>query len=1144
MTLKVRLLLGAAAPLVFTLPAVAQVTISTATTTPIQTSTANNGAASDVTIASGGSITLTTEGSTGVTVDSDNDLINNGAITTNNANNSVGVRIQAGRTGSYSGTGAISILEDYTRTDTDNDSDLDGPLALGTGRVGLLVEGSGAFTGDIRLSRTNAGVTPAASATITVEGNDSYGVSIRSNLNGSYIQQGAVSVTGSNSVGVDIRGNVSGDVQISGGASVRGENAIGARILGNVGGEFMVGGAITSTGFVQGEASNYEDPDLADDNDTGSDEPAKLDPDDLLNNGSALEVRGSLAYGFLVNGAAVGTTDPTDDVKDVIQDFNENRTTGSIVTFGSAPALLIQAQDGTGGASIVLDNVRETIRDSLDDDKDSNFDEVIGVFNYDFGFVNRGIITSSGVNMGFSSTAVRIAGSADGTHTTTIDGGLFNGGTIQARAFEADATALQLGLGAITPTIHNTGTIRADVNTETTHDAYGLRIGAGANVSSVVNDGLLLASVRGYDGDAYAFQDLSGTVTSFTNSSRIVAGYVDDDTTDDITSGNGVSVAIDLRNNTSGVLITQNDTVDNARISGNVLTGSGNDRFDLLSGEVVGLVNFGAGADTLNISSATLNGVAKFEGTGATVAVSGGKLIGGLDLGVAAGSLSFVNGSEFSGDLTRASSAGAVALNVNNSTFNNLADGTLNLSSMTFANGAQIGLAIDNARVNGNVPLFNVAGTASIAADTRFTPIFDQFTNQGFTLRVLDAASLSLAGPVGDMLNENGPYLFNMELVQPNANAIDLVLSVKSAAQLGLNTRQADAYDAILDLMEQDNDIAAAVTSISAAADFRRGWADMLPANDVSVMRVLASNASAAFGATANRLDMISRKPDAPGGAWAEEFGVYHAADASADSVGISGGGFGVAAGVDVLSTGTALVGAFLALESAELEEDDRTAAPLNVAQTSVGAYGGWINGNFALNAAASVGFIDFTSERDVELGALSDTLRGSWRGQSYSAAGRATYTVPLGWLDVKPFVGADYIGFNQDGYTETATTNDGLAIIAGDSDASLTTASAGLHLVGNLGGDAAFTMRPELSVGYRSVLDWQNTPASLRFAGGPAASTFSLTSGVEPEDALTAGLGLTIDSQFLNIKLGYDAEIADSSMTHYGSITFRMAFW
>ena len=48
----------------------------------------------------------------------------------------------------------------------------------------------------------------------------------------------------------------------------------------------------------------------------------RFDPDDLLTGGAGLEVRGSLARGFLVQGAATGGVDPTPDVKDVTQNFN------------------------------------------------------------------------------------------------------------------------------------------------------------------------------------------------------------------------------------------------------------------------------------------------------------------------------------------------------------------------------------------------------------------------------------------------------------------------------------------------------------------------------------------------------------------------------------------------------------------------------------------------------------------------------------------------------------------------------------------------------------------------------------------------------------------------------------------------------
>jgi uncharacterized protein with beta-barrel porin domain len=1090
-------------------------------------------------IASGGSITLNQQnGSTAVTVNSNNTLTNNGTINITDSNNASGVRIAPGVTGSYSGTGVISVTEDYTRTDTDNDGDLDGPMAIGTGRVGLLLDSGGAFTGNILLDRSST----VASA-ITVEGNNSAGVSLRSQLNGNYVQNGNVTIIGSNSVGVDIRENVTGNVEIGGSASAQGEGSVAVRVLGNVAGEFLIDGAVSSTGYTNRDASNYEDPDDADDNDTGNDEPDKLDADDLLIGGAAVEIRGDLARGLLVNGTAVGTADPTPDVKDVVQNFNENRTAGTVVSYGSAPAILIQSLDGAAGDTIQLGRVRETIYDSLDDDKDNNTTEVIGVFNYDYGFMNRGTIVGLGLNMGVSATGAKIAGSADGQHATIIDGGIMNGGVITARAFEANAVGLHIGSGASTPVLVNSGSILGTVNTETNHTGQAVRIDAGANVPTVTNSGLMQANVRGYDGNPIAFQDLSGTVTTFTNSSRIAAGYTDDDTSDDITSGAGRAIALDLSHRNGSVTLTQNDTIDNARIFGDVLFGVGNDTFNLLSGEMIGDVEFGAGADTFNITSARLFGNAEFDGSTAAFTMTDSQMVGNLDFGATGGSMSFLANSRFFGEITRTGAA-PLSMTVNNAEVNNYADGTLNLSSMTLANSAKIGLVIDNARIAGNTPIYNISGTANIAANTVFTPIFAQFTTDPFTLRVVNAGTLNLGGPLSGMLNSNGPYLYNMALVQPNPNAIDLQLSVKSSSQLGLNGRQAGAYNAVLDLLTEEDEFAVALTSIAGSQEFLRSWGDLLPGSDASVMRVLASNATAAFGATAHRLDLISNKPDAPGGAWAEEFGVYHTSDPTADSVEVSGGGFGVAAGVDLISTGTALIGVFTALESVEMEEENRTFAPLNVSQTSIGAYGGWIEGPLAVNGAASFGFVDFTSDRRVDFGEISDRFRGEWTGQTYTAAIRASYNMPLGWFDARPFIAADYIGFQQDGYTETAAERDALAIVAGDSDASMATASYGIMLESVLGADEAFAFRPHLSLGYRNVLNWESTPATMNFVGGSSGTTFTLASGVEPEDALVAGLGLNVDSQFVNIRVGYDAEVSENAMTHYGSITLRMAFW
>ncbi len=1134
MSLKIRLLLGAAVPFVFVLPAAAQVQITTATTTPVSTATANNGAAANVEITSAGSITLpAAAGSTGVTINSNNTLTNSGTISVPSSDNSVGVRILPNLATSYTASGNVTLLEEFTRPDTDNDGDLDGPVASGTGRIGLLVEPGGTMTGNV--ITTSGG--------FTVEGNNSAGVAIRSALNGNYRQRGAISVTGANSVGLEMTQDVSGDVSIGGNTVVIGEGSVGARILGDVAGEFAVDGGILVTGFTTTDTrfSNYLlVPDAA--------TSAKLrDADDLLIGGPGLEIRGDLARGFLVNGDATGGVDPTPDVKDVIQNFNVNRIASSVGSLGSAPAVLIQALNGAAGDQLRLGLVRESVQDTLDDDKDGNFTEVIGVFNYDFGFINRGQITGNGQNIGISANALKIAGSADGAHQTIIEGGIFNsnGATIGASSFEADGVAFIFGAGASSPQLVNAGTIIATTNTVAGHDGTAMRVDGGASLPSVTNSGLIAANVRGYDGDAIAFRDLSGTVTTFLNAGRVSAGYTDNDTTDTITSGLGRAIALDLSSATSAITLTQNEVADNARIFGDVLLGSGADRFDLLSGEVSGDIDFGAagGAETLNITSAKMFGDAIFRGAGTNVSLNGSTMTGALSLGGGGAALSFTNGSIYNGDIT--ATGGAVSMLVNNSTMNNSGDGTLNLTSMSVANAGKIGFVIDNARVTGGQPIFNVTGAATIAADTIFTPIFQEFTNRNFTLRVLNAGTLNLGGPVAPMLNAQSPYLFEVGLTRPTGtNALDLSFRVKGVNELGFNTRQAGAYNAVLDLMQRDNTVGAAVSSLPGANEFLRSWQDLLPAPDAGVMRVLASNATAAFGATAHRLDLVSDKPDAPGGAWAEEFGVYHTADASADGLALSGGGFGIAAGLDLLSNGSALIGAFGSLESVELEEESRTSAPLNVAQTTIGAYGGWRAGNFALNGAGGVGFVDFTSDRKVAVGALLDRVKSDWKGTSYNAAARASYTLPLGFLDVKPYLAADYMMLKQDAYRESAETLSNLELIADKSEASLATGSYGLSLIGDFGSDDAFKFTPQLTVGYRNILTWDPGKADYRFAGNSAGTTFSLVPGVEPEDAIVAGLGLNIDSQFLNIKVGYDTEISDTATTHYGSITLRMAFW
>jgi len=236
-------------------PANAETVISTAITTPLTTS-----ASGDIRITSTGSVKPT--GGAAVTVNSNNYVINGGAIAIKGANNSTGILANADVTSSIANPGTITIDEDFTPTDSDNDGDLDGPFAQGSGRFGIHT--LGAFNGLI----SNDG-------TIKVEGNQSAGIALDGPLNGSLFVNGTVSVLGNDSFGIRT-GVVNGDVRIDRGTvTAQGGNSIGVLVGGNVSGVIVIQGTVNSTGY------RYT---------TLPADPSKLDSDDLLQAGSAVVI--------------------------------------------------------------------------------------------------------------------------------------------------------------------------------------------------------------------------------------------------------------------------------------------------------------------------------------------------------------------------------------------------------------------------------------------------------------------------------------------------------------------------------------------------------------------------------------------------------------------------------------------------------------------------------------------------------------------------------------------------------------------------------------------------------------------------------------------------------------------------------------
>ena len=571
-------------------------TISTATTTPITTAdpdpATNPVEPGDITIASGGSITVTT-GQTAITVNTSNDatVAAGGTLGSNNANNSAGILVTGGQTGAITNNGAISLLEDYTLADSDNDGDLDGGFAsaASTGRYGIWVDAGG----------LNGNITSNA---ITIEGNNSAGIRIDGLLTGNLTSTGAVSITGDNSHAILIQGGategVNGDVLLSGNFNVRGTNSTGLTLDAPIinGGELSIGGSWSVSGF-HSTVRPFN--------------VSNLDADDLQNGGPAVAIHYSVAGGVTIEG--IGVEDDLDDDGDGTNNEADDNSTASIRAVGSSPAVHIAA--------------------------DPSANLVLGANAGGFGFQNRGVIIGEGAYDGFDATGLRIEGLGG---STVLAGTIANDRSISALAAEADAYAVFVGANADVTSFLNRQVLLASSGSETAQNAYALFIDTGASLPSFTNTGDIRAQVFGEIGAATAIRDLSGTLTTINNSGTILARLVatDADPTDDVLPvTTGPAVAIDVSNASAGVTITQtapvaftdDDVTDNdatalpaVSIQGDILLGAFGDTIDLHAGEIIGDIDFAGGVDSMEIDNgAVFRGQLTDDGTLALNVIDG-----------------------------------------------------------------------------------------------------------------------------------------------------------------------------------------------------------------------------------------------------------------------------------------------------------------------------------------------------------------------------------------------------------------------------------------------------------------------------------------------------------------------------------------
>jgi hypothetical protein len=547
--------------LIWAAPALAQTTISSNTATPQVTSTTG-----DLTIAPG--ISVKPPSGVAVTINSSNTLTNNGIIQFTDLSNVTGVLAQGGITSSINNIGTIQV-DDTSQPTTDGNGIAHGPFANGTNRYGVRVIGPGDFTGDFLNQST---------ATITVKGDNSAGVSIETNLTGALNNGGVISITGNNGYAIHTTGKVGGDVTLGGTISGTGQFTQGVNLGGDVGGQVLINGTIATSGYRYTTRS------------TDTKFLGELKADDLLQSLATVTVGGSVAKGVLVD-ALVTNLDGT-----------TTGTTGTITSISSAPALVV----GAVGRPITLGNV--------------------GADTEAFGLEIKGSVAGTGIYDGISSAGLQLGVANGGTVDTT--GGIRITGTVTAASYAADAIAMHLNSGVIAPIIRVEGQVAATLSSDAQGaTARALLIESGANVTALQNANSIFVSVAGQKANAAAIVDLSGTLREVENIGIISATRTLTSTVESVT---GTNTALDLHLNTTGVHLSQS-APDGATlvpaITGAVTLGSGADNVEILAGTVTGDLALGAGANTLSIQNgATVKGALTANNGTIGLAVGSGTL--------------------------------------------------------------------------------------------------------------------------------------------------------------------------------------------------------------------------------------------------------------------------------------------------------------------------------------------------------------------------------------------------------------------------------------------------------------------------------------------------------------------------------------
>ncbi len=1122
-------------------PVAAQLSITTSTTAPVATATAVSGGPGNIDVTSSGSITVAGAGAA-VTLNSNNTVTNEGTIRFTDVDNATGIQVLGGVSGSVTNSGTINVTESYSPTDSNQDGLLDGNYASGGNRFGIAVIGPGAFNGGV----SNFGA-------ITIRGNASDGVLIGAPITGDFqsisltaatpttaatITSGAISVLGDNSVGFLVAPTTTtgGPVTIGGNVRLAGVTAtgIGARgvvIDGAVSGNVEIAGVVTATGYRTTTRSSS--PTLS----------ALYTAQELSQGGPAVTIGGSVAGGVVVSAPplVLSTTNLDQDGNGIPDSL---QGTGQIASYGAAPALQIGASGltanlgaGASGYGLLLQGT------------------VVGSGLFDQ-------ITSPNLPGPVSANAIQIGAAGA---VVNIAGGLRNTGSVQAQAYQANATGIHVQSGATVARIVNDGVIGASatqINSATTGvtplGVNAILIDAGANLPTIVNNSGITANLTGsggVGGSVGAIIDRSGSVSSVTNTGTITAELTQSLITSPIP---GTLTAIDLSAGTAPQSLTQsvaalppNATAYTATTSyaaGAIVTENGV-VYQALGASGIGVDPASSSNLWRQIGAVTpaINGSLYFGSGGTTLTVNGGTIFGSvIDLGSGVNTLTVAGNATtiVSGSL-KDEGSNTLTVNVQSGILSTTNPATIQANSVNVGSNGILLVSGDPAHPQ--TPKFVVTGSGANGS------VFAQGAQVGLTLNTLQAASSETyiavqtagsgtlsAGTFGSGAISFAPFLYATQanylpaaLGQPAE--ITVTSTLKTQAQLGFNNAEQSALNAVLSAASASPGIQTALLAQTTPATFRAVYDQLLPPQGQGLFDALDRAAQSVSELTSTTPDAGTRV--AGSSLWLQEVN-ERVRRAGVQTQGSFSKLFGIVGGYERLGSSGGAVGATLAYYNAEeAERAQQVGGHVAASLLEAGAYYRRALGGLTFALRGAGGYSWFTGERRFVAAGAAERADSSWNGYFVDGHISVAYEQKFGRFYARPEVSADYLRLHESGHSETG----------GDAGFDLTTASRtgsrlsgqAILVVGSQWGKAQW-LRTEVRGGYREVFSGNIGDTVANFAGG---SAFTLAPDRDTGGWATIGMSLKGGSQYSYLALEGDADFRSGEQRYDLRIAGRSIF-